>query len=104
MRTGDLNKYILLHKPIMVNDKYGSKKKGFELQSSVRAKVDWVSGFRDNINGEISSCYTLEAYVYNYIKVTETHRIEYDGKMYKVDSIIPEGRLFKKLTLVEVQV
>lgn len=89
MKAGLLKEKISIYKPIVTKSDHGAQKLTYDLHYTTRSHVIHNSGSRDNESGEIFYSNSKTFIVRHYVPVNEHMQVEYNGKRYKIISIVP---------------
>lgn len=89
MKAGLLKEKISIYKPIVTKSDHGAQKLTYDLYYTTRSHVIHNSGSRDNESGEIFYSNSKTFIVRHYVPVNEHMQVEYNGKRYKIISIVP---------------
>lgn len=103
MWAGILNEKILVHRYTKTKDDYGQEKVVDTVIGEYRAGVSHQSTSRSVINSEISYPYQKRFIVRIYADITEVDEIEYNGKMYLIESIEENRELQNKMITVSLK-
>lgn len=87
MIAGRLNEVVKIYNVESTVNDYGERIEDYVLSMTTRARVDFNSGNRTNENDEIVYNYQKTFNVRSYVPVTDTSRIEWQEKMYRVLSV-----------------
>lgn len=87
MRAGLLNEVIKIYSPQSMVNEFGEKVQTYTETYKTRARVEHVTGNRDNENNEIFYSYQKTFTVRSYVPVTEFDQVEYNNKRYRIITI-----------------
>jgi SPP1 family predicted phage head-tail adaptor len=89
MKAGILKEQIQILQPIIQKTESGVNKTSWEPYYTTRASVQHNGGSRGTENNELFYSINKTFIVRHYVPVVEKMRIKYEGKNYKIISIIP---------------
>lgn len=102
MRAGELNEKITFQKPKDIKNKYGATEQVFEDYKTVKASVSRNNGNRAITNNEIVYKYNIVFTIRIIYNIDEAMRVLFDGKMYRICSIIPSKKTQSKTIITEL--
>lgn len=88
MKAGILKEKIEIWEPTVIETEFGDSKTTYSVFYTTRAHVIHGSGSRTNENNEIFYPTNKTFIVRNYVPVTEPMQIKFEGKFYRILSII----------------
>lgn len=90
MNAGKLKDIITVEEPITIKDEYGASSVQWNKVITTRAYIPHTNGSRTIDNYETFHSYLKTFEVRIYHAITETMRIGYDGKYYRILAIDPD--------------
>lgn len=102
MIAGRLNEVIKIFSPITTRNEYNEQLTEMQETYTTRAKVDNTSGNRANENNEIVFNYSFQFNVRLYVPVTEHDEIEWQGKRYRILTIVERREYNDKVIQAEL--
>jgi SPP1 family predicted phage head-tail adaptor len=102
MQAGLLNEVIELQQLVTVKDAYGSEVESYEYYCQTKAQVIYSSGNKLITNNEVNFNYNTTFNIRYYIEVTETMRIKFQSRLYRILSIEQDKKLQKKTIITEL--
>ena len=102
MQAGLLDTQITILRPEISRNEFGEQTEEYKPHYKTKARVLHNSGQRDIENGEILHNYIKTIEIWQYVGITETDWIEYDGKKYRIIEIEPDKRQMKKIIRIEL--
>ena len=103
MYAGLLNEILKVHRLTKEKDDYGQEKVVDTVIGQYRCNVSHQSTSRMVMNSEIVYPYQKRFIVRIYANIREDDEIEYDGKMYLIESIEDNRELQNKLIIVSLK-
>lgn len=101
MRAGILQYKIECYKLVKEKDKYGAVKEQYVFAFKTRANIKVDSGTRDTENSETVYNLNLTLICRYYCKFEDTFRIKFEGKDYRIISILPDKPKNQKVLKIE---
>lgn len=102
MRAGAYDKEIYIYRVEVERNEFGEQYDDYSLQCKTRANVVQNHGSRTDDNNEIFYAYNKTFIVHGYIRVREFDYVEYEGKKYRILSILYEPMYNQKTLLTEL--
>lgn len=91
IHTGQLNQVIKIQQLSTVADDYGSNIETYTDFKTIRAKAQIDRGYRVVVNDEIVYQYSITFYIRNQFSLNESMRIIYNGKKYRIISLVEDN-------------
>lgn len=102
MQAGLLNEEIVILRPETTRNEFGEQVTEYKPNYKTKARILHISGQRDILDGEILHSYIKTIEIWQYVGITETDWIEYDGKKYRILEIEPDKSQMKKIIRLEL--
>ena len=102
MRAGLLKEIITILTPIITKNDFGEQTQEWKQKTVTRARVQHNNGTRTDENGDIFYSMSLTMEVRYYVNVSEYDNIVWNGKKYRILSIIPDKDNNKKIIQIEL--
>lgn len=102
MQAGFLNNIIEFEKRIVTSNVYNEQYVDYVKCSACRAQVIYNNGNRAIENNEMVVNYSPTFVIRQYHDINETMRIKFNGKYYRIISIVPNNKLQNKTILTEL--
>jgi SPP1 family predicted phage head-tail adaptor len=102
MQAGLLRDTIEIQKRIIDKDDFGSDVETFQHYLSTKAQVIYSSGKRNISNNEITYNYNVTFVIRYCVDISESMRINFDEKYYRILSIEPDRHFNKKIVITEL--
>jgi SPP1 family predicted phage head-tail adaptor len=102
MQAGLLRDIIEIEKVIITKDTYGSDIETYEYYLKTKAQVIYSSGNRNITNSEVVYNYNTTFVIRYYIEITESMRIKFGGRYYRILSIENNKQFQQKTVITEL--
>lgn len=102
MQAGVLQEVIKILSPQVITTEYGDQHTEYVLKTTTRAKVNYQSGNRSEINHEIFYDMSRTFTVRLYVNVTEEDHLVYNNREYRIINITPDRQYQQKTILAEL--
>lgn len=100
--AGTFRYYINIYKPTLTVGDFGQQTEEFEEFHCTKAAVQFFTGARDIQNTEVLYNYPVTFEVRMFTRVDERCRIKFQGRWYRILSIIDDIHLQKKIINTEL--